>query len=293
MVNQTSSEPGVGSGSELSLTMPNMISLFQELAFILKNNQETDLATQKQVAGHLNNILVRMERRLSVHKYYSTPWFQLFLEAQDLIVENVPNPYYFKYREYEFSYWAPLPRWLYRDLPTFKETPKVLDLGIGYGTLAVYCSLVRDCELYGLDFNSAFNENVRQKFGIQYQQANLEKDDIRFDTQFDVIIFTEILEHFNFDPVPTLHKIKKLLKPGGILYLSTPDAAEWGHLPQYATWRDIPSVDSTFEKSSDEHVYQYEKAEIDELLAEVGFKVLNFDMSAGTDGRHFVFKLTI
>jgi predicted SAM-dependent methyltransferase len=44
---------------------------------------------------------------------------------------------------------------------------------------------------------------------------------------------TEVLEHLNFHPVPTLKKVYNLLSENGALYLSTPDAYEWGKVNKY------------------------------------------------------------
>jgi 2-polyprenyl-6-hydroxyphenyl methylase/3-demethylubiquinone-9 3-methyltransferase len=41
---------------------------------------------------------------------------------------------------------------------------------------------------------------------------------------FDVVVFTEILEHITFTPVLFWRRIYKLLKVGGSIYLTTPNA---------------------------------------------------------------------
>jgi 2-polyprenyl-3-methyl-5-hydroxy-6-metoxy-1,4-benzoquinol methylase len=55
---------------------------------------------------------------------------------------------------------------------------------------------------------------------------------------------TEVLEHLNFNPISTLKKINRLLKPGGSSFLSTPDAdSGWGRTHKhYENFAEIPDV---------------------------------------------------
>jgi 2-polyprenyl-3-methyl-5-hydroxy-6-metoxy-1,4-benzoquinol methylase len=40
---------------------------------------------------------------------------------------------------------------------------------------------------------------------------------------FDLIVFNEVLEHLNFNPIPLLREFRRLLKPGGLVYCATPN----------------------------------------------------------------------
>jgi ubiquinone/menaquinone biosynthesis C-methylase UbiE len=39
------------------------------------------------------------------------------------------------------------------------------------------------------------------------------------------VLLTEVLEHFNYDPLVPLQEIRRVLKPGGRLFLTTPNIA--------------------------------------------------------------------
>ena len=104
---------------------------------------------------------------------------------------------------------------------------------------------------------------------------------------FDRIYLTEVLEHFNFHPLITLRKIRDHLSENGKLYLSTPDAAEWGRVDKYYTAiSDIPLPDKSMQ-IIDDHIYQYNKDELLLLLNEAGFSVDKFDYSPGVGLQHF------
>ena len=102
------------------------------------------------------------------------------------------------------------------------------------------------------------------------------------------IILTEILEHFNYNPVPTLKKIRNLLTENGRLYLSTPDASQWGRVTKYySTISDMPAPRRGL-PLFDAHIYQYKKQELLNILISAGFVIQRFGYSPGyLAGRHF------
>lgn len=93
----------------------------------------------------------------------------------------------------------------------------------------------------------------------------IEKPDFHIEEKFDIIVMTEVLEHFVNNPIPTMKKIAGMMKEGGRLYLSTPD---WGHLRIYRDYSEMPEY-TTLEKYKDGyigHSYQYDKKELEEIL---------------------------
>jgi len=45
------------------------------------------------------------------------------------------------------------------------------------------------------------------------------------DASFDAVILTEVFEHLREYPITVLHEARRILRPGGCLYLTTPNAA--------------------------------------------------------------------
>jgi len=61
-------------------------------------------------------------------------------------------------------------------------------------------------------------------FGIQLVAVNLRHYTLPFpDHHFDAVVMCEVLEHLNFNPLPVLYEINRVLKPGGLLYLALPN----------------------------------------------------------------------
>lgn len=42
-------------------------------------------------------------------------------------------------------------------------------------------------------------------------------------SQFDLVVMNEVLEHLNFNPIPLIIELARIIKPGGFLYCATPN----------------------------------------------------------------------
>jgi len=74
--------------------------------------------------------------------------------------------------------------------------------------------------MHGISSN---HERVKQKSIIS---LNIEKDKLPYkDSYFDLILMTELIEHLTVNPLVYLAEVKRVLKPKGILLITTPNAA--------------------------------------------------------------------
>lgn len=101
---------------------------------------------------------------------------------------------------------------------------RVLDVGCGFGeSLGYYAS--RGCDAYGVEGD----ENIRrvaEKYGFKVH-VGLFDPDIYQPEFFDYVTMAQVIEHVT-DPLSTLKGIARILKPGGIAILSTPNSDGWG-----------------------------------------------------------------
>jgi SAM-dependent methyltransferase len=219
-------------------------------------------------------------------------------ECQQEIAHLTTNPFYTSpqpgektvfppYRKYECFYWGKIPSWIIR-YSMRQPIRNCLDVGCGYGTLALFTHKINpDCHVYLIDFTDRYlSPRLLKKYGYAFTRLNIELEPIPYPIKFDVIIFTEILEHLNFNPLPTLQKLHQGLDENGVLFLSTPNAETWGRLEFYTHWTRMPMPTRT-QGIVDGHVYQYTLTELRELLDQAGFVIEALDYSGIANYNNF------
>jgi len=214
------------------------------------------------------------------------PWMRVLADCQEEVAVAGGNAYYRRmYGPQELYYWHHIAAWLYQDSRSV-GFGKVLDIGCAYGTLAVYTKLLCNCQVYATDIaDKTFSTELRKRYSIEFAVNNCELEPLPWDRQFDAIIFTEVLEHFNFNPVPTMQKLRSAVSPHGRLYLSTPDAVDWGRLDHYASYRDMPEAYPDG-RLIDDHIYQFNFGEVVELAESTGFRIERAAYAIGIGRRH-------
>jgi len=107
---------------------------------------------------------------------------------------------------------------------------KALDIGSHYLHNSVLLSL-RDFNVDSMDVSEFWNLDFVKKRSrkydlnpiIEYKLSELNTISNK-NNHYDLIIFTEILEHITFNPINFWKIIHKVLKPGGIIYITTPNS---------------------------------------------------------------------
>lgn len=121
-----------------------------------------------------------------------------------------------------------------RYIDILRRVPKVssgsaLEVGCGYGDISTILAklgyTVYATDLLG-DHTRRKMEDRISKYNINFQQNNIEAEPLPFeDCWFDVVIFSEVLEHLNYSPLIPMKELCRVLKNGGRLIISTPNIA--------------------------------------------------------------------
>lgn len=103
-------------------------------------------------------------------------------------------------------------------------------------------------------------------------EADLNRDfAARFDETFSAITFIEVIEHLE-NPRHALRQCKKLLEPGGLLFLTTPDASGlYSRVKFLFTGRFAMFDDRTY--SDIGHITPLTVWQLEKCLAETGFEI--------------------
>lgn len=104
------------------------------------------------------------------------------------------------------------------DMERFKSKGKLLDIGCYIG---IFLNLAREngWETYGNELSAWAVNYAKERYGLHVDNCTI--DQLRFPTQyFDLITLWDVIEHFD-NPLEELKHIWNLLKPDGVLCLST------------------------------------------------------------------------
>lgn len=144
------------------------------------------------------------------------------------------------------------------------DPSSVLDVGCATG---VFLEVMRErgWRTAGLDC-SRFAVGAARAKGLDVREGALGSVELPAGT-FDLVTLWDVLEHFE-DPGAALRVCHGLLKPGGRLALSTPDASAWLARLLGSYWLGFRSVG--------EHLYFFERGTLARMLEEAGFRVLSF-----------------
>ncbi len=114
------------------------------------------------------------------------------------------------------------------------------------------------------------NNNMHLEF--EYHHFNVETDKFPFlDEEFDLVIFAEILEHLLIDPCIVLREIKRVLKPGGVLILTTPNVTRLENVARIIAGANIYDPYSGYGPYG-RHNREYNRHELIQLLKYEGFE---------------------
>jgi SAM-dependent methyltransferase len=114
--------------------------------------------------------------------------------------------------------------------------------------------------------------NGRQKAKLEFDHFNLEESSFPYeDSSFEVVMFCEIIEHLLMNPVHTLKEIRRVLKPGGLLVVTTPNVARLNNVLAMADGLSIYDPYSGFGPYG-RHNREFSMHELVQLLKFSGFE---------------------
>lgn len=111
---------------------------------------------------------------------------------------------------------------------------RLLDVGCGGGRFLNRMKK-RGWQVEGTDFDEQATRKVSARYGIKTHVGDLAQCALPADS-FDVISMSQAIEHL-YDPLATLRESLRILKPGGLLVMTTPNALSLGASEFGAFWR--------------------------------------------------------
>lgn len=112
--------------------------------------------------------------------------------------------------------------WILKLVEEAKRPMRILDVGTADGYLGAILK-ARGHYVAGLDYDPRVVEKARPIYD-RFYQADVERFEFPERSEYDCIIFADVLEHLP-DPAAVLRRCVRSLKPGGKIIISVPNAA--------------------------------------------------------------------
>ena len=170
-----------------------------------------------------------------------------------------------------------------RALPDLPRQPRVLELGaVPYSmtillrrylgaavdTVSFYEVASADALRHVLD-----SPDGSERYEFDYRSINVERDPFPFpDREYDLVLCCEILEHLLIHPSHMFYESHRVLKPGGAVFVSTPNVLRAANLKAIAEGRNIYDAyhgNGIYGR----HNREYTPSEVAALLESCGFSV--------------------
>ena len=113
---------------------------------------------------------------------------------------------------------------------------RLFDAGCGDGAF-LYRMRLRGWRGSGIDFDAAAVAAGKERYGLDLLEGDFLSTEIK-ERDFDAVTMSHVIEHVP-DPVATIRKCRDLLRPGGRLVVTTPNARGLGYARFGAAWRGL------------------------------------------------------
>ena len=148
----------------------------------------------------------------------------------------------------------------FKKLNPHVKTIKYLDAGCGFGNTVEF-STKRGWDAVGIDISTHAVQEA-QRLGRNVIKTTLDKSDFE-ENSFDIILMSEVIEHFN-DPMYELKQAYRFLKPNGLIVV------------------DTINIDSVFMKLLGEnssmliagHITYFNYQTLGQMIEKAGFKLI-------------------
>lgn len=132
------------------------------------------------------------------------------------------------------------------------------------------------------------------RLGLNVVKCDIETEPLPFDgNSFDAIVFNEIFEHLRINLIFTLGEVLRVMKPGAILMLSSPNLRSLDGIINFLfrneSYSCCPDPYAEYQKLQNlghmGHVREYTTKEVTDFLEKVGFRVTNIVYRGRLDSR--------
>ena len=116
--------------------------------------------------------------------------------------------------------------------------------------------------------------------GVECRACDLETDRLPYeDAAFDLVVFTETLEHIPRSPYAILGEIKRVLKPGGVMLFSVPNLSSLNNRVRLLVGKNILSVER-FHADAFGHFREFNLSEVAYMIRQIGMDMVTAEYTS-------------
>lgn len=145
--------------------------------------------------------------------------------------------------------------------PRYVAGGRILDVGCGCGIFLYYLKR-HGWQTFGVEMNHTAAARAKEAFGIEVFPGELRDAPFEPDS-FDVVQMNHVIEHCP-EPLDELRRMARLLKPGGSLFIGTPNVVCFNARRGGAYWRPWETP---------RHLYLFSPATLTAALEKAGLRV--------------------
>lgn len=150
-----------------------------------------------------------------------------------------------------------------------RQPGRILDVGCATG---IFLSGMQKYgwECYGVEPSEYAASYARKKFGLNIFRGFLEESGWP-DNYFDVVTLWDVLEHIS-DPANALDEINRILKPGGLLVTTMPNADSWERhwFGKYWSGWEVPRHYQAFTPETASRLFSLHHFEVEKIFSFTG-----------------------
>ncbi len=175
---------------------------------------------------------------------------------------------------------------------------KILEIGSFLGAVSV--SLKRlGYKVCALDIPEFFKSDTLKALydrnEIPFGPLNLRAGKIPHHSgAFDMVVICEVLEHLNFNPLPAMQELNRVIKPGGHIYIGMPNQSSLTNRIRLLLGKSVHNSVDDFFKQLDRrqnmvvglHWREYTLQETCDMVGRMGFEVRKKYYFNESDGRN-------
>jgi 2-polyprenyl-3-methyl-5-hydroxy-6-metoxy-1,4-benzoquinol methylase len=182
--------------------------------------------------------------------------------------------YYRDYTDYDYVNDVTRNRYLQwvDGLEKFRRTNRILDVGCGDGIFLEQAKK-RGWDVHGTEYAEKWVNRCREK-GISMIQGKMDPSNYEAGS-FDAVIYMEVIEHIN-NPREELDNARKVLRDGGVVFLTTPNYNSITRRLLSTDWNVI---------CYPEHLSYYTPRTLAKLFTENGFEKIAIHTKGVSPGR--------